>query len=162
MRVGFGPRARHGCLPCCRRSASVRLCPPELGAFKLGLKQKTFSEIRSGPHSGGPWTDAVSVGERQRLLAALRSRPTSQLHKCRKKIVKFQHHPSATGLFRQLLQVTSELLRTRGRPRSAIGLPWLRAQPRQMGGEWNTAPRCGHRGVLRVHRSFFSVTARQV
>ena len=54
----------------------------------------------------------VSIGdsefEREALLAAMRSRPESQLHTCRTKIVKFRREPSASGLERQVRQVTSE------------------------------------------------------
>ena len=43
------------------------------------------------------------------LLAAMRSRPTSQLDTCRTKIVKFKRKRSAKDLDRQIRQVTSEL-----------------------------------------------------
>ena len=51
----------------------------------------------------------MTPNESQALLQAVRSRPESQLHTRRTKIVKFQRKPSANGLERQLRQVTFEL-----------------------------------------------------
>ena len=74
--------------------------------------------------------------ERLALLAAMRSRPTSQLDTFWTKIVNFQRRLSAKGLERQHRQVTSELqqLIEHEEDRSAFGPPWLRAQGRQVGG----------------------------
>ena len=81
-----------------------RVCQRPVGSTRLHIlagfaKQKTFDEILSRPHTGGSWTNAFSISdsecERWALLAAMRSRPTSQLDTCRTKIMKFQRKPCA-------------------------------------------------------------------
>ena len=139
-------RARHGCLTCHHRSDSASSRWRPLGiASKRGWKDRTSSEILSGPHLGGSWTNASSVGDSEckclALLEVMRSRPTSQLETCRTKIVKFDHKHSTKRFLRQLRQVTSglqQLIEHEGDLDLKLDPRWLRVQDHQMGGEWNT------------------------